>query len=61
MAQDALPQLTMRAPISGIFQVARKRRSRDNIAVGDDVRFGTMVGSGPRSDLDEEFRQRSTK
>ena len=47
MAQDALPQLTMRAPISGIFQVARKRRSRDNIAVGDDVRFGTMVGSVP--------------
>lgn len=47
MAQEALPLLTMRAPISGIFQVARKRRSRDNIAVGDDVRFGTMVGSVP--------------
>ncbi|MFA7357682.1 MAG: hypothetical protein WCZ67_00110, partial [Bacteroidales bacterium] len=37
MAQEVLPQLTLRAPISGIFQVARKRRSRDNLAVGDDV------------------------
>lgn len=47
MAKDALPKLTLRAPISGIFQVARKRRSRDNLAVGDDVRFGNMVGSVP--------------
>ncbi|MCK9300034.1 MAG: efflux RND transporter periplasmic adaptor subunit [Bacteroidales bacterium] len=47
MAQEVLPQLTLRAPISGIFQVARKRRSRDNLAVGDDVRFGNMVGSVP--------------
>lgn len=47
MAYDVLPKLTMRAPISGIFQVSQKRRSRVFLKVGDEVRVGNNLGSVP--------------
>jgi len=46
-AYKVLPQLTIRTPIPGIFQVAKKRRSRDLIQVGDQIYFGTAIGSVP--------------
>lgn len=46
-AYDILPQLTIRTPIPGIFQVARKRRSRELIKVGDEVYVGNNMGNVP--------------
>ncbi len=46
-AYDVLPQLTIRTPIPGIFQIANKRRSRELLRVGDEVSFGNNLGSVP--------------
>jgi multidrug efflux pump subunit AcrA (membrane-fusion protein) len=46
-AYAILPKLTVRTPIPGIFQVAKKRRSNDLIQVGSSIYFGTLVGSVP--------------
>jgi hypothetical protein len=46
-AYDVLPQLTIRTPIPGIFQVAKKRRGRELMQVGDEVYYGTPIGSVP--------------
>lgn len=45
MARAVLPKLTIRTPISGIFQVGKRRR--DFIKVGDEVRVGNQLGSVP--------------
>lgn len=48
MAYDVLPKLTIRTPISGIFQVASTRRGRGPmLKVGDEVRVGNSYGSVP--------------
>ena len=47
MAREVLPQLTFRSPISGVFQVATRRRGRYMLKVGDDVRAGNSIGSVP--------------
>lgn len=48
MAYDVLPRLTIRTPISGIFQVASTRRGRGPmLKVGDEVRVGNSYGSVP--------------
>ncbi len=46
-AYDVLPQLTVRTPIPGIFQVARNRRSRDRLMIGDEVYVGRALGNVP--------------
>lgn len=46
-AYDVLPQLTIRTPIPGIFQVARNRRSRDMLMIGDEVYVGRALGNVP--------------
>ncbi|MBN2806212.1 MAG: efflux RND transporter periplasmic adaptor subunit [Prolixibacteraceae bacterium] len=46
-AYNILPELTIRTPIPGIFQVARKRRSRELIKVGDEVYVGNNMGNVP--------------
>ncbi|MFA9388666.1 MAG: efflux RND transporter periplasmic adaptor subunit [Prolixibacteraceae bacterium] len=46
-AYDVLPRLTIRTPIPGIFQVAKKRRSRDLIKVGDEIYVGNNMGNVP--------------
>lgn len=48
MAHEVLPQLTIRTPINGIFQVGQTRR-RNGVAlkVGDEVRVGNSMGSVP--------------
>ncbi len=45
MAYAVLPQLVIRTPISGIFQVARRRRN--DIKIGDEIRAGNSMGSVP--------------
>ncbi len=48
MAYDVLPKLTIRTPISGIFQVGTTRRGRGPmLKVGDEVRVGNSYGSVP--------------
>jgi RND family efflux transporter MFP subunit len=46
-AYQVLDQLTIRTPIPGIFQIARKRRSRQQIAIGDEVYVGNSLGNVP--------------
>lgn len=46
-AYAILPQLTVRTPISGIFQIATKRRSREMLKIGDEVNFGNKIGNVP--------------
>jgi len=46
-AYDVLSQLTVRTTIPGIFQVARKRRSREHIMIGDEVYVGNALGNVP--------------
>lgn len=46
-AYDILPRLTIRTPISGIFQIARKRRSREQLSIGDEVFVGRALGNVP--------------
>jgi HlyD family secretion protein len=42
-----LPRLTIRTPISGIFQVGKNRRTDETIKIGDDVYQGTNMGNVP--------------
>jgi HlyD family secretion protein len=46
-AYDLLPTLTIRTPISGIFQVAYNRRTNSMVKVGDDLYQGTNMGNVP--------------
>ncbi len=46
-AKEILPQLTMRTPIPGIFQIARKRRSRESYKIGDEIDAGNNIGNVP--------------
>lgn len=46
-AEAVLPQLTIRTPISGIFQIATQRRSREMLKIGDEVNFGNKIGNVP--------------
>lgn len=46
-AKAVIPGLTIRTPIPGIFQIARNRRSRALIKVGDEVYRGNNVGLVP--------------
>lgn len=46
-AYDILPQLTIRTPISGIFQIARNRRSRELVKVGDELYQNNPIGNVP--------------
>ncbi|MDA3930264.1 MAG: hypothetical protein PF541_15045, partial [Prolixibacteraceae bacterium] len=46
-AYDVLPQLTVRTPIPGIFQIARKRRSHELLKIGDEVYVGNRLGNVP--------------
>lgn len=46
-AINVLPELTLRTPLSGIFQVANKRRLNEKIRIGDEVYFGTLLASVP--------------
>lgn len=46
-AYEILPTLTVHTPISGIFQIATKRRSREMLQLGDEVRMGNRLGDVP--------------
>jgi HlyD family secretion protein len=46
-AKDILPQLTIRTSIPGIFQIARKRRSRESYKIGDEIDTGNNMGNVP--------------
>lgn len=46
-AYAIVPQLTIRTPISGIFQVAVNRRNRTMIKIGDQVYAGNNMGNVP--------------
>lgn len=46
-AYEILPQLTIRTPSPGIFQLARNRRTREFIKVGDELYQGNPIGSVP--------------
>lgn len=46
-AYNILPTLTIRTPISGIFQVGSGRRRREPIKIGDEVYPGQNLGNVP--------------
>ncbi len=46
-AYDVLPRLTIRTPISGIFQIARNRRNRTMLKIGDQIFQGANMGNVP--------------
>ncbi len=46
-AYGILPQLTIRTPISGIFQAAYNRRNRSQIKIGDEIYAGNNMGNVP--------------
>jgi HlyD family secretion protein len=46
-AYRVLSELTIRTPISGIFQVSNKNYSNEKIRVGDAIYYGTCLGSVP--------------
>ena len=46
-ANSILPELTLRTPISGIFQISRNRRTREMLKVGDELYQGNSIGSVP--------------
>jgi multidrug efflux pump subunit AcrA (membrane-fusion protein) len=46
-AYAILPSLTIRTPISGIFQIGTNRRTGDMIKIGDDVYSGNNLGNVP--------------
>ena len=46
-AYDILPALTVRTPISGVFQIDRNRRTRELIKVGDNVYAGNNMANVP--------------
>ena len=46
-AYDIIPALTIRTPISGVFQIARDRRTRNLLKVGDMVYSGNNMANVP--------------
>jgi HlyD family secretion protein len=46
-AYKVLSELTIRTPISGVFQVGNKNYSNEKIRVGDAIYYGTSLGSVP--------------
>lgn len=46
-AYDVLPKLTIRTPIPGIFQIARNRRNRTQLKIGDQIYQGANMGNVP--------------
>ncbi len=46
-AKAVLPQLTVRTPISGIFQIGSSRRRGELIKVGDEIYRGNSIGNVP--------------
>ena len=46
-AYDVLPKLTIRTPISGIFQIAKNRRNRSQLKIGDEIYQGAIMGNVP--------------
>ncbi|MDD4921101.1 MAG: efflux RND transporter periplasmic adaptor subunit [Bacteroidales bacterium] len=46
-AYAVLPKLTIRTPISGIFQVAKSRNSNNMIKIGDQIFQGNNMGNVP--------------
>ncbi len=47
MAREILPTLTLRTPISGIFQIAWNNRTRAQVKIGDDINQGNFLGNVP--------------
>jgi len=46
-AYEILPQLTIRTPITGIFQIAYNRRTREVVKVGDELYQSSPIASVP--------------
>ena len=46
-AYEILPRLTIRTPISGVFQIDRARRTRELLKVGDEIYPGQNMGRVP--------------
>ena len=46
-ANDLLPQLTIRTPIPGVFQVGENWQTDNPIQIGDDIYQGTNMGNVP--------------
>lgn len=46
-AYGVLPQLTIRTPISGIFQIARNRRTGTMVKIGDEIYSNNNMGNVP--------------
>lgn len=46
-AYDLLPELTLRTPISGIFQIALNRRTNELVKIGDEIYQGNPLASVP--------------
>lgn len=46
-ARKILPQLTIRTPIDGIFQIGINRRNGQTLKIGDEIYIGNMMGNVP--------------
>jgi len=46
-ANNLLPQLTIRTPISGIFQIGKNRRNGEMLKPGDELYQGNVMGNVP--------------
>jgi multidrug efflux pump subunit AcrA (membrane-fusion protein) len=46
-AKQILPSLTLRTPISGIFQIAWNNRTRSFVKIGDEIHQGNFLGNVP--------------
>lgn len=46
-AYDILPNLTIRTPISGVFQIAYNRRTGSLVKIGDNIYQGNNMGNVP--------------
>ena len=46
-ARKILPNLTIRTPIDGIFQVGRNNRNGQTLKIGDEIYIGNMMGNVP--------------
>lgn len=46
-AKQILPTLTIRTPISGIFQIAWNNRTRSFVKIGDEIHQGNFLGNVP--------------
>lgn len=44
---EILPTLTIRSPISGIFQLAENRRTKEMVKIGDEIYQGNNMGNVP--------------